>query len=287
MEVSMKMAQQGVPDRIFGEQDFPAIVVVSQSKNHMRFDTNFHPELEFHLIRHGTTEYQINDVTYCCERNSILIMHENEPHAWLCDKGCLDKNMSLVFNPRILEGREVSHATLHRIAAFHHLVLPDDLANNVEFLLNEIGEECIHKGPHWQDMVVEYLETFLTLIHRAGEGKASAAENKSLLVQEIIRYIESGYEEKISLVEVAKRFNLPSSVLSKKFKQHAGIGFREYLIHRRIVAAQKLLEETDLKVSAIASKVGFDSLTTFNRDFRLLTGVTPAVYRTVSETNQP
>jgi transcriptional regulator GlxA family with amidase domain len=209
-------------------------------------------------------------------------MHENEVHSWLCDQGRTDKNMTLVFDPKVLSGREVSRIALQGLAQFHYLILPDDMANNVEFLLTEIAEESNRKDRHWQEVVTEYLETFLTIVYRIAERRVSRTGSYDLVIEDVIRYLEERFSEKVSLVEVSKRYNLSSSELSKKFKQHAGMGFREYLIHRRIMAAQKLLEETDLKVAAVASKVGFDSLTTFNRDFRLLTGVTPAVYRTVS-----
>ncbi|HEY3298341.1 MAG TPA: helix-turn-helix domain-containing protein, partial [Armatimonadota bacterium] len=65
-----------------------------------------------------------------------------------------------------------------------------------------------------------------------------------------------------------------------------GLGFKEYLIHRRIVEAQHLLEETDTKVTTIACEVGFDSISAFNRDFHMLTGITPAAYRKLSLGNR-
>lgn len=286
-KVNPEATDRNNPIRIFGEQDFPVVVVVANSSNfHENFDLEFHPELEFHLIRHGGSQYFINGENYPCEKNSILIMHENEPHAWLINQKYADKNMTMCIDPRILEGRKTSGIALHRLESIHHLALADKQANTAEFLLNEISEECNNHSIGWQEVVTGYVEAFLAILYRASEEQISIIKSKDGVVQGVIEYLEKGFTGKVSLVEVAKLFNMSPYGLSRKFKQHTGLGFREYLIHRRIVGAQKLLVETDLKVASIATKVGFDSLTTFNRDFRLITSVTPAVYRTISETRK-
>jgi AraC-like DNA-binding protein len=257
------------------------VIVVSNSRNAYPYEPNVHPELEFHLIRHGNSRYSVDGVNYSCAKNSIIYIHADEPHTWVFDRDTADKNMTLVFDPKVLSTRTVSKTALEGLEPFHHLELPDEQAGVAEFLLNEISDECKHKDLHWQELVVEYVENFLAVLFRAAEGHVSAVESTDILVKEITDYLERKYMEKISLGDMAKRLNMSSFALSKKFKQQVGTGFREYLIHRRIVAAQKMLEETDLKVATIATRVGFDSLTTFNRDFRILNGVTPAVYRTI------
>ena len=272
--------------RIFGEQEYPVLVIVAHSKNHDYFEANSHPELEFHLIRHGYSQYVINGVNYPCTKNSILMMHSNEPHAWLINKKYADKNLSLFFDKKLLDKREISKSILNTLSSINQLILPDKEANMAEFILNEIADECKNKNTGWQDVAIEYIEAFLTILYRAADEQDTIIENKDTLIQKAIEYLDDKFTGKVSLVEVSKLFNVSQFALSKRFKQHVGVGFREYLIHRRIIAAQELLVETDLKVAAIANKVGFDSLTTFNRDFRMITSVTPAVYRTISETHK-
>ncbi len=268
--------------KIFQSEEFPVLVLVSRGENHANLSANSHPELEFHLICHGNSQYMIDGVNYSCEKNSILIMHENEPHAWICDQDCSDENISLIFDPKVLEGRKIARAAFCRIRSLHHILLSNKQTGIAEFLLSEIAEECKHQELHWQEVVIEYLETFLAVLYRAADGQVPTLVSNNSLVQNIIDYMEDKFTTKLSLVDIAEHFNMSPYALSKKFKQHMGFGFREYLIHRRIVAAQKMLKETDFKVAAIASKVGFDSLTTFNRDFRMLTGIAPAVYRSIA-----
>lgn len=268
--------------KIFEEGDFPVLVLVARGENHTPPVVNAHPELEFHLVCRGNSQYMIDGVNYSCEKNSILIMHGNEPHAWICDHNCEDRNISLIFDAGVLGDREITRTALCRLDSLHHILLSNKQTGIAEFLLNEIAEECKHQSLNWQEVVIEYLETFLAVLYRAADGQVPTLANNSSLIQKVIDYLEGKFTTKISLVDTAAHFGISPYALSKKFKQHMGLGFKEYLIHRRIMAAQKLLKEEDLKVAAVADKVGFDSLTTFNRDFRMLTGVAPAVYRTIS-----
>jgi len=52
-----------------------------------------------------------------------------------------------------------------------------------------------------------------------------------------------------------------------------------WLLHQRVLRAQRLLESTDLPVDAVASAVGFTSAVTLRPHFRRLVGVAPQAYR--------
>jgi AraC-like DNA-binding protein len=47
----------------------------------------------------------------------------------------------------------------------------------------------------------------------------------------------------------------------------------------RIYKACQLLAETELKITTIGLEVGYDTLSTFNRNFRRLAGRTPSAFR--------
>lgn len=276
--------------KIFKPGDFP-VLVDSGRLRQMKSDSctylpNYHSELEFHLIRHGNGQYFIRDVNYPSEKNSVFIMHNDEVHCFIPDPGSSAKNISLIFSARLLKDRQVACTAIRSLESVHHLVLTDKQAARTELLLSEIADECNDKNMHWQRAVVNLIEIFLVMLERASAGTVVDSKNKDPLIQEVIKYLDETFAEKPSLVDVADRFCLSSFTLSKKFKQYVGLGFREYLIHRRIVEAQRLLKETDLKVAAIAYQVGFESLSAFNFNFLRLTCVTPIVYRTLSFADQ-
>ena len=60
---------------------------------------------------------------------------------------------------------------------------------------------------------------------------------------------------------------------------HAGI-FGQRLLVIRIKQARRLLEDTDLSVSQIATQIGFNNITYFDRVFREIVLISPRTYRT-------
>jgi transcriptional regulator GlxA family with amidase domain len=67
---------------------------------------------------------------------------------------------------------------------------------------------------------------------------------------------------------------------ARSFKQAFGTPPHRYLLTRRIERATTLLRDTDLPITEIAFQVGWESLGTFGRTFRDVTGESPGGVRT-------
>jgi AraC-like DNA-binding protein len=63
------------------------------------------------------------------------------------------------------------------------------------------------------------------------------------------------------------------------FQQSAGMGFSDYLQHRRVELASRLLHETDYKISYIAKQAGYQDPAHFREVFNRIMGTTPNQYR--------
>jgi two-component system, response regulator YesN len=98
---------------------------------------------------------------------------------------------------------------------------------------------------------------------------------------------ESFNDNQISLSTISEKVGLTPAYLSSVFKQHAGIGFHEYLNQIRIQRGKSLLETTHLPVYRIAREVGYVSKHSFIRQFKKIVGHSPGRYRnrTVVESN--
>jgi len=66
---------------------------------------------------------------------------------------------------------------------------------------------------------------------------------------------------------------------ARSFKQAFGIPPHRYVLTRRIERATALLRDTDLSITEIAFQTGWQSLGTFGRIFREVTGDNPAAVR--------
>lgn len=93
------------------------------------------------------------------------------------------------------------------------------------------------------------------------------------------RFIEEHAQEHLSLGKVASVVGINATHLSEKFKQVTGIKFVDYVARTRFEKARELLEDGDLRISEVAFAVGFQSLSQFNRVFKILSGKSPTQYR--------
>ncbi|MGE0237617.1 MAG: helix-turn-helix transcriptional regulator [Parvibaculaceae bacterium] len=74
---------------------------------------------------------------------------------------------------------------------------------------------------------------------------------------------------------------------ARSFKQAFGAPPHRYLLTRRIERASALLRDTDLAITEIAFETGWNSLGTFGRVFRDVTGESPSELRAREKANPP
>lgn len=93
------------------------------------------------------------------------------------------------------------------------------------------------------------------------------------------RYVEDNYNERLSLEELAKQYNISRSYFSICFGRVAGVPFNEYVRNIRIEKAKKYLEYSQKSISQISTEVGYDDEKYFSRVFKKVTGKSPGEYR--------
>ncbi len=91
-------------------------------------------------------------------------------------------------------------------------------------------------------------------------------------------------DEDLSLEQLADVAGVHRAQLSEILNNVIGTDFRSYVNRFRVEAAKRLLtEDPERSVLAVAYSVGFNSKTSFNRNFKALAGLTPARYRAEAE----
>jgi AraC family transcriptional regulator len=88
-------------------------------------------------------------------------------------------------------------------------------------------------------------------------------------------YIESHLTDDLVLKEIAQVVHLTPTYFSRLFKRAYGISPHQYVIQRRVDAAQRLLQNTRLSVAEVALMVGFADHSHLTRHYKRLTGTTP------------
>ena len=99
-------------------------------------------------------------------------------------------------------------------------------------------------------------------------------------LERILAYIAENFNRPdLSCLEVAQVEGMGLPAFSRLFERHIKCTCVEYINHLRIYKACQLLVETERQITTIGLEVGYDTLSTFNRNFRRLIGRTPSAFR--------
>lgn len=117
------------------------------------------------------------------------------------------------------------------------------------------------KGIYWEDTVLE---------------KGLPQEHA---VDLAIAYIKKNLNKNISRTDVAEYVHLNEEYFSRLFKQETGDTFKDYVLSEKMNCAKRLLAQTRLSISIVASKTGYDNCSHFSKMFKKVTNKTPQEYR--------
>ena len=110
-------------------------------------------------------------------------------------------------------------------------------------------------------------------------SREAKIEVENGVIPESLKFIESHYNEDISMDEVAKQVNVSYHYFSKIFKTQMGKSFTDYLTDLRIEKSMKMLQTTPLSIKEISSEIGYNDPNYYCKIFKKVTGVTPTEFR--------
>jgi AraC-like DNA-binding protein len=91
--------------------------------------------------------------------------------------------------------------------------------------------------------------------------------------------MDAACHEKWPVRRLARVSDVSEAHFARSFKKAFGVPPHRYLLTRRIERATALLRDTELPITDIALQTGWESLGTFGRTFRAVTGNSPGAIR--------
>ncbi|WP_152391965.1 response regulator transcription factor [Paenibacillus guangzhouensis] len=98
-------------------------------------------------------------------------------------------------------------------------------------------------------------------------------------VQDVIHYIESHYQDKITLEMIADHVNFSENYLCRVFKEQVGTSLITYINNVRMNKAAELIMQGSNYMKEISAMVGISDQFYFNRLFKKHFGISPSEYK--------
>lgn len=151
--------------------------------------------------------------------------------------------------------------------------------------LDLLSQTCISVSERIQAATSfsELREAVGSFLADAGVDALCVQTGYSPYIQAAVAEIQKGYANIQKVSAVADKLGLNMEYFCRLFKSETGSTFVTYLTEHRLKVAETLLKNTDMKVSEIASAVGYDNLSYFSRLFKKKVGANPYSYRANSE----
>lgn len=146
-----------------------------------------------------------------------------------------------------------------------------------DFLLATDLQRQIHLAIRGRDNYSDFVSALMSAFCQRRD-KIYQSRRKSI-VEQARDYVDAHLDERLQNDQVARALFLNADHLSRAFKKESGLTLSEYISIRRIDRAKLLLLTTQLPVSEVALRVGFQSFSYFSKIFKKRVGVEPSKFR--------
>ena len=141
----------------------------------------------------------------------------------------------------------------------------------------------IHRDPaqKYSELIRNTVENGITVVNMLIEDavEASGQKHYSDLITSVLDYLDTEDGLRSSLDDLAKKNFVSSYYLAHRFKKEVGCTVNQYLLNRKMGAAQTRLVFTDDPIKEIAIDCGYSSLQYFYSVFKKNVGITPTDLR--------
>jgi AraC-like DNA-binding protein len=258
------------------------------------------------LDEHEITSLHVHDcfeIGYCYEGNGIFIIDDkilpfkagdvsiifsNQFHKAQSEKGGSSKWDFVFVNVlQLLSDINVQDAAyltevLKGSSGFLNILKPEQHSGIIE-VIKDIIEELRVRSTGYRSVIKGLIWTLVGKLGRlSGESSEEGGSYKNKAIVRILpalEYMSKHYMETIQISHTAELCSMSLTSFRRYFGNCLKMSPIEYLTKMRIQTASMLLTSTDYSIVEIASRVGYNSLSSFNRHFKVIQGVCPRHWR--------
>ena len=162
---------------------------------------------------------------------------------------------------------------------------PETLKIIDDFLSNDDKDfiESVYLEGQTYQLIVLQLKHYL-VNQKTIDPNNSIASRTRLKLKQAVDIIESDIENFTTVKALADKLNINEKTLQSVFKQFFNCTVNTYVRNFRAYRTKMLLETTDLSISEIAYKLGFNAPNHLSKLFKLYYGCSPKTYRNQTKT---
>jgi AraC-like DNA-binding protein len=236
-------------------------------------------------VRRGICRAVVDFSHIECGAGSLLTIRPGQVHRF-GPGSRWDANL-LLFRPELLlASQDVERLQMPELvdALPGHLRLDRSTGRFLADTLARLEEECALEArqPLLNWLLQSELATLVTRLHifhaaqQPSAGTSSDAPERFRLFK---RLLDAKVHQWHHVSRYAQAMGCSEKTLTRICSAAAGVGAKAFIASRLALEAKRLLVHTEMPISAIAQRLGFDEATNFTKFFRSIEGCTPGDFR--------
>ena len=269
-----------------GTPNYPFAVHETYCNSGLSLYPHVHPEFELTVITEGNGTFYIDSEEYIVKKGDCILIAPNKIH--LADSVDLSNKasyFSIVFHPDcfgagrntliyskyvqpFIQGKLRAIPLMNGTEPWHSSIYK--LAQNIKTLYFQGDSELLCQS--------SMLELWFHIFNHAETLIVPEINRANFMLKDTIEYMQTNYNEHITVASLANRVGLSQSYFSRLYNQYMHTSPIDYLIKIRLQKSTELLLNSTISVSEIALKCGFNDFSYFSKCFRQRYGCSPREY---------
>ncbi len=273
-----------IEEKITYEYDFPLDIRIVELTE---YPLHYQQDVELVVVLHGEVELKIGTGLYTLKRGSVFAVNAREVHGIYKTEGPNTVALISISTDYFSKSFPLLSKSAFRTYAESE---GDQRFTRLRESVFGILALYLKRGINYKQSCIEETMELLDFMNKSfnlcavnENGLSVSPQHENLLILErmsrIIPYIYEHHAEKISLDDLAEKEHLSTYYLSHMIKTCTGLNFRDFLCYARVEFSEMYLLGTDMKINAIARKVGFSTTAYYEKFFQRWYHRTPSQHR--------
>ena len=237
------------------------------------FPIHAHESLEIFYFISGCGSYLVEGTCYSLHPGDIMIMRQAETHKLMISPDEPYERIAIHFPPELVSrfdekllspfmNRPLGYGNLYSFAQYPGL---NKAFENFDF--SGAAQQRAH--------IAARLMLFLAGLNDVydAQGRTGPAES---FPSRLVSYVNEHLFEDISVQSISQHFMKSSSQISRDFRRSTGSSLWEYVVLKRLLAAQALMQRGEA-ASKVCVECGFGDYSAFYRAYRARFGHAPSL----------
>ncbi len=254
---------------------------------------HFHNYLEIGYCYYGDGRLQIEDRVYHYGDEMFTCIPANIPHVTISKPGNICKWEFLFvdienFIRNEFHSDRFTQDEILKIVNKRGTLKTKKNHPIIDQLILNIIRECRSEDEYYKESIKGYLYALVIEFMRLAEEREQIRRSMKMsqYLGSAIAYVDEHYMEDIKVINMAEMCCLSESHFRRVFEESMGMKPVEYINLVRIKNACRIIQEEDVSMEDVSHRVGYQTSSTFNRNFRKLLDMTPYQWKSQTQTSE-